>query len=83
MAREPVIVRQEGVLGGRPTFRGTRCQTELLFENLAESYSIDDILDAFPTLDRADLQSALLEAMDVLMERAPQVEARAEIMPAE
>lgn len=83
MAREPVIVRQEGVLGGRPTFRGTRCQAELLFENLAEGYSIDDILDAFPTLDRADLQSALLEAMDVLMERAPQVEARAEIMPAE
>ena len=79
MTREPVIVRQRGVLGGRPTFRGTRCQAELLFENLATGYSIDDLLEAFPTLDRRDLQSALLEAMELLMERAPEVEARADV----
>ena len=71
---DAVVVRQDGVLGGRPTFRGTRVQAEILFENLADGYSIDEIADDFPTLDRDDLRSAILEAGRLIIERAPQVE---------
>jgi uncharacterized protein (DUF433 family) len=70
---EPVIVRQPGVQGGRPTFRGTRVQAEILFENLAEGYSIDEILESFPTLDREEVRLALQQACDLLMQSAPQV----------
>lgn len=70
---EAVVVRQDGVLSGRPTFRGTRVQAEILFENLADGYSIDEIADSFPTLDRADLRAAILEAGRLIMEGAPSV----------
>ncbi|WP_082536913.1 MULTISPECIES: DUF433 domain-containing protein [unclassified Aureimonas] len=67
----PVVVRQEGVLGGRPTFRGTRVQAEILFENLAGGYSLDEIADDFPTLDRDDLRAAIIEAGRLIIESAP------------
>ena len=70
---DPVIVRQSGVLGGRPTFRGTRVQAEILFENLAEGYSIDEIIENFPTLDRNEVRLALTQACDALMRAAPEV----------
>jgi uncharacterized protein (DUF433 family) len=70
---ETVIVRTEGVLGGRPVFRGTRVQAETLFENLADGYSIDEIIENFPTLDRSELQAALMQACEKLMNDAPQV----------
>ena len=70
---EPVIVRQMGVLGDRPTFRGTRVQAEILFENLAEGYTIDEILENFPSLNRDAVRLALQQACDMLMRAAPQV----------
>jgi uncharacterized protein (DUF433 family) len=70
---DPVIVRQSGVLGGRPTFRGTRVQAEILFENLADGYSIDEIIEDFPTLDRDEVRLALTQACDALMRAAPEV----------
>lgn len=72
---EPVIVRNRAVLGGRPMFRGTRVQAALLFENLAEGYSLDEILDNFPTLDRADVQRAILQAREMIGEAAPGISA--------
>jgi uncharacterized protein (DUF433 family) len=71
---EPVIVRTKGVLGDRPVFRGTRVQAEILFENLADGYSLDEILVSFPTLDRNDLRTALLQACRRLMDEAPLLE---------
>ncbi len=72
-APDPVVVRHERILGGRPVFRGTRVQVELLFENLAEGYSLDEIVENFPTLDRADLRAALAQACEALKRNAPDV----------
>jgi uncharacterized protein (DUF433 family) len=69
----PVIVRQEDVLGGRPTFRGTRVQVEILFESLAEGYDINEIIQDFPTLDRDEVRLALAQACDLIMTAAPAV----------
>ncbi|MDP4025452.1 DUF433 domain-containing protein [Methylobacterium sp. NEAU 140] len=68
---ESVVVRNERIMAGRPIFRGTRVQVELLFENLAEGYSVDEIIENFPTLDREDLRKALLQACDLLKAAAP------------
>lgn len=57
-----VIVSDPEVLGGRPVFRGTRVPVEVLFENLEDGLTIDDIVDAYPSLVRADLVTALEEA---------------------
>jgi uncharacterized protein (DUF433 family) len=79
---EPVIIRQAGVLGGRPTFRGTRVQAEILFENLAEGYSIDEIIANFPSLDRDEVRLALSQACEALMSAAPRAEPAREREPA-
>lgn len=72
-SEESVVVRHERILGGRPVFRGTRVQVELLFENLAEGYSVDEIVENFPTLDRDDLGAALRQACEALKRSAADV----------
>ena len=70
---DAIVVRHDRILGGRPVFRGTRVQVEMLFENLAEGYSIDEIIEHFPTLDRGDLRAALMQACNALKQTAPDV----------
>ena len=57
-----LVVSAPGVMNGRPVFRNTRVPVEVLFENLADGLSLDEILDAYPTLDRDDVV-AVLEQM--------------------
>ena len=65
--KTPVIVRHEQILGGRPVFRGTRVQADILFQSLADGSSLQEIADSFPTLDIADLKTALLQAGEMLV----------------
>ncbi len=62
MASDPcteLIVSDPGVLGGRPCFRRTRVPVDTLFENLADGMTVDQILKAWPTLDRGDVLAVL------------------------
>jgi uncharacterized protein (DUF433 family) len=54
------------VMGGRLVFRGTRIPVEVLFENLADGLSLDEILDAYPTLNRDDAIAAIEMACDTV-----------------
>ncbi len=56
---EDLITSDPQVLGGRRVFRGTRVPVEVLFENLADGMSIDEILDQYDTLDRDDVVRVL------------------------
>jgi uncharacterized protein (DUF433 family) len=47
------------IMGGRRVFRGTRIPVEVLFENLADGLSLEEILDAYPTLNREDALAAI------------------------
>ncbi len=49
-----VIVRDPEILGGRPVFRGTRVPIEVLFENLEDGLSINEIIEAYPSLNKED-----------------------------
>jgi len=56
---EPLFTSDPGVMGGRLVFRGTRIPVEVLFDNLADGMSLDEILDAYPTLNRDDAVAAI------------------------
>lgn len=65
-----VIVRDPDVLGGRPVFRGTRVPVEVLFDNLKDGLSLDEIVEAYPSLSRDDLIACLAES-EAVFEKAP------------
>jgi uncharacterized protein (DUF433 family) len=56
---DDLITSDPEVLDGRQVFRGTRVPIEVLFENLADGMSIDEILDQYATLDRDDIVRVL------------------------
>ena len=58
-AADAIVTSSPDILGGRRVFRGTRVPIEILFENLADGMSLDEILDEYPTLDRADAETAI------------------------
>ena len=62
-----VIVRDPDILGGRPVFRGTRVPVEVLFENLEDGLSIDEIIASYPSLNKADVTACLAGACANLM----------------
>jgi uncharacterized protein (DUF433 family) len=67
---EELIVRDPDILGGRPVFRGTRVPVDVLFDNLADGLTLAEILEAYPTLDRQDVVSALDLARKRLLDDA-------------
>jgi uncharacterized protein (DUF433 family) len=54
------------VMMGKPVIRGTRITVENILERLGAGESVDDILLAYPHLDRAAIQGALAYAAEVL-----------------
>jgi uncharacterized protein (DUF433 family) len=57
-----VIVRDPEILGGRAVFRGTRVPVEVLFENLEDGLSIDEIIASYPSLNKDDAVACLESA---------------------
>ena len=57
-----LVTSRPDILGGRPVFRNTRVPVEVLFDNLADGLSLDEILESYPTLDRDDLVAVLRHA---------------------
>lgn len=57
-----VVSSDPDVLGGTPVFMGTRVPVAVLFENLADGMTLDEILDAYPTVTREAALAALHEA---------------------
>jgi uncharacterized protein (DUF433 family) len=50
------------VCNGRPVVRGTRIAVQSLLEMLAAGDSVDEVLEAFPTLRREDVLACLEHA---------------------
>ncbi len=58
------------ILGGTPVFKGTRVPVRNLIDYLEASDTIDDFLNAFPTVTREQAIAALEIAREALSERA-------------
>jgi uncharacterized protein (DUF433 family) len=56
------VVCDPEILGGRPVFRGSRVPIEVLFENLEDGLSLDEIIDSYPSIPKA-AAAALLKAL--------------------
>lgn len=51
-----------GVCGGKPTIRGKRMTVTMVLEHLSAGDSFEEILTAFPFLEKEDLLASLLYA---------------------
>ena len=57
---QPIINRDPEILGGTPVFMGTRVPISAIFDYLEAGDSLDEFLDDFPSVTRAQAV-ALLE----------------------
>ncbi len=57
------------VCHGQPCIKGTRIWVSLIVDNLANGDSVEEILQAYPSLTREDVQAALLYAAEMVRER--------------
>lgn len=57
-------------MGGVPCIRGLRIPVATVVGMLADGMSAAEILDAYPDLDRDDIQEALIFAAEAVRERA-------------
>jgi uncharacterized protein (DUF433 family) len=66
--QQPVIARNPDVMGGTPVFLGTRVPVQTLLDYLEAGESIDEFLDGFPSVTRAQVVAFLEQAKDSLIE---------------
>jgi uncharacterized protein (DUF433 family) len=62
------IVTDPDILVGKPTVKGTRLSVELILGWLAQGWTIDLLLENYPTLTRDDVLAALAFAADLMRE---------------
>jgi uncharacterized protein (DUF433 family) len=56
---EERIIRDSGICGGEPVFKGTRVTLRTVLASLAGGDSAEDILADFPSLKAEDIQAAI------------------------
>jgi uncharacterized protein (DUF433 family) len=62
MTRNELITQSKDILGGAPVFAGTRVPVQTLLDYLKGGERLDDFLDDFPSVTRAQAE-ALLEVL--------------------
>jgi len=71
MPRDLAVVHSDPeILGGTPVFVGTRVPFRNLIDHLERNHSLDEFLDAFPTVSRDQAVAALEAAHDAVTSRA-------------
>lgn len=70
MKASDLIIIDPEIMSGTPCFRGTRVPVAVLFENLADGLTIDEILESWPTLKREDVLGVLSLASDQVVKAA-------------
>jgi uncharacterized protein (DUF433 family) len=65
-----VVHSDPEIMGGTPVFVGTRVPLRNLIDYLEGDYSLDEFLDAFPSVSREQAIAALEAAHDELTARA-------------
>jgi uncharacterized protein (DUF433 family) len=65
------LVRDVKLCGGKPVIRGTRVTLRTVVASLAEGYTIEEILSAFPTLSEEDVRAAIAFAAASAKEDLP------------
>jgi uncharacterized protein (DUF433 family) len=53
------IVRDPGILLGKPTIKGTRIPVTLIVNLVAHGQTVEDIMEGYPHLTKEDIKAAL------------------------
>lgn len=56
------IIRDRGICGGEPVFKGTRVTLRRVLASLADGNSVEEILADFPSLKAEDVEAAIVFA---------------------
>lgn len=67
---QSVVHSDPDILGGTPVFQGTRVPLRNLIDYLERGHSLDEFLDAFPSVSREQVVAALEAAHEALGSRA-------------
>jgi uncharacterized protein (DUF433 family) len=59
IAYQERIIRDKGICGGQPVFKGTRVTLRTVLASLAEGDSAESILANFPMLKPEDIRAAI------------------------
>ena len=71
MAGQSFVVHSDReILGGTPVFTGTRVPLRNLIDYLEKGHSLDEFLDAFPSVSREQAIAVLEAAHEALTARA-------------
>jgi uncharacterized protein (DUF433 family) len=70
MSIDDLITIDPDILGGTPVFKGTRVPVRTLFEYLENDYSLDEILECFPSLSREMVRNVLDRSEQALLSPA-------------
>jgi uncharacterized protein (DUF433 family) len=65
--KKKLISSDPEIMGGTPCFVGTRVPVQTLMDYLEAGDSIDEFLDGFPTVKRAQVIAFLEEAKDRIL----------------
>ena len=71
MAFKDYIVSDKSICGGQPVIRGTRVTLRTVLASLAEGDSIEEILQAFPTLSNEAVRAVIASAASSAEEDQP------------
>ena len=66
---DTVIVKDPEILGGEPVFRNTRVPFQALLDYLEHGKTLNEFLDQFPSVTRAEAVAALEEAKSLVVSR--------------
>ena len=61
------LVRDPRIMGGTPVFKGTRVPVQTLIDYLESGSSVDEFLDGFPTVKKAQVMALLEETKERLL----------------
>jgi len=60
------ITSDASVLTGKPVIKGTRISVELILGWLANGWTFEGVMEAYPHITREDIQAALAFAADMM-----------------
>ncbi len=71
MSISELIVRDPKICGGQPVIRGTRVTLRTVLASLADGDSAEDVLRAFPTLTREQVDAVIAYAAASTLDDLP------------
>lgn len=60
------IDRDPGVLAGKPKIKGTRIGVELILERLGDGWTVEQLIEAYPHMERRQVEACLLFAAELM-----------------